>query len=60
MPIFFNNHCKVFVSQGDTKHWTKQIPELDLVYYDPPYNKHPYCIYYFLLLCIYGLLFVYD
>ena len=22
---------------------------MDLVYYDPPYNKHPYCIYYFLL-----------
>ena len=20
-----------------------------MVYYDPPYNKHPYCIYYFLL-----------
>tara|TARA_Y100000591_G_C21829413_1_gene698679 strand:+ start:590 stop:1717 length:1128 start_codon:yes stop_codon:yes gene_type:complete len=49
MPIFYNNHCKVFVSQSDTKNWAKQIPELDLVYYDPPYNKHPYCIYYFLL-----------
>ena len=22
---------------------------MDLVYYDPPYNKHPYSIYYFLL-----------
>lgn len=22
---------------------------LDIVYYDPPYNKHPYNIYYFLL-----------
>ena len=30
MPIFYNNHCKVFVSQSDTKQWATQIPELDL------------------------------
>ncbi len=38
--------------------WTRMIgpktvstnnTELDVVYYDPPYNKHPYNIYYFLL-----------
>ena len=33
----------------DTNEWVKKIPKLDLVYYDPPYNKHPYSIYYFLL-----------
>lgn len=33
----------------DTNEWVKQIPQLDIVYYDPPYNKHPYNIYYFLL-----------
>ena len=48
-PVLCNNQCKVFVSKTDTNVWTTQIPELDLVYYDPPYNKHPYCIYYFLL-----------
>jgi len=49
MPIFSNNKCKLFVSQKDTNDWIKELPELDLVYYDPPYNKHPYHIYYFLL-----------
>ena len=29
--------------------WIREIPKVDLVYYDPPYNKHPYSIYYFLL-----------
>jgi adenine-specific DNA-methyltransferase len=49
IPIFSNNKCEVFVSQKDTNDWIKSVPELDLVYYDPPYNKHPYHIYYFLL-----------
>jgi adenine-specific DNA-methyltransferase len=48
-PVLCNNQCKVVVSKTDTNIWATQIPELDLVYYDPPYNKHPYCIYYFLL-----------
>jgi len=49
MPNFYNNDCKCFINRNDTKEWIKNLPELDLVYYDPPYNKHPYCIYYFLL-----------
>ena len=49
-PIFSKQGTKkVFVSKMDTNEWVKAIPELDLVYYDPPYNKHPYNIYYFLL-----------
>ncbi len=48
-PVLFNNNCKTYISQADTNVWCKKIPELDLVYYDPPYNKHPYNIYYFLL-----------
>ena len=48
-PILSNHNCNVNISQNDTNEWCKSIPELDLVYYDPPYNKHPYCIYYFLL-----------
>ena len=48
-PILSNKQCDVFITQMDTNKWTKKIPKLDLVYYDPPYNKHPYCIYYFLL-----------
>lgn len=49
-PIFSKQGTKkVVVSQMDTNDWVKKIPKLDLVYYDPPYNKHPYNIYYFLL-----------
>ena len=48
-PYLTNHKANVVVSQKDTNQWVKEIPELDLVYYDPPYNKHPYCIYYFLL-----------
>jgi len=48
-PILCDNPCDVHISQQDTNEWVKNIPELDLVYYDPPYNKHPYNIYYFLL-----------
>ena len=36
----------------DTNEWIKGFQNktpLDIVYYDPPYNKHPYSIYYFLL-----------
>lgn len=40
---------KVHITRMDTNEWARAIPELDVVYYDPPYNKHPYNIFYFLL-----------
>jgi len=49
MPNFSSNKAKVNISQQDTNDWVKNIPEVDLMYFDPPYNKHPYSIYYFLL-----------
>jgi len=49
LPILTNGKARVIISQLDANEWTKKIGELDLVYYDPPYNKHPYNIYYFLL-----------
>ena len=33
----------------DANEWVKEINEVDIMYLDPPYNKHPYNIYYFLL-----------
>lgn len=51
-PIFHNNDTKVHISQMDTNEWIKSVSsknKFDVVYYDPPYNKHPYSIYYFLL-----------
>lgn len=51
-PLFSPHKCKVHATQMDTNAWAKSMishPKLDVVYYDPPYNKHPYNIYYFLL-----------
>jgi adenine-specific DNA-methyltransferase len=49
IPIFSRSPCNVNVSRMDTNQWIKDIPEVDLIYYDPPYNKHPYSIYFFML-----------
>ena len=49
MPVLTSHKANVNISQQDTNKWVKTIPKVDLVYYDPPYNKHPYNIYYFLL-----------
>ena len=51
-PIFNSNKCTVHSTCSDTNDWVKTFANtdpLDIVYYDPPYNKHPYNIYYFLL-----------
>ena len=49
-PIFDKTKSKTIVSRMDVKEWASSLPEdLDVIYYDPPYNKHPYNIYYFLL-----------
>ena len=49
MPIFSPNSCNVRIYQEDTNSWVKKIESVDLIYLDPPYNKHPYSIYYFML-----------
>lgn len=49
MPILSSNICAVNIAREDTNEWIKRIPKVDLIYYDPPYNKHPYSIYYFML-----------
>jgi adenine-specific DNA-methyltransferase len=48
-PLLINHNAKVIVNQKDTNDWVKSLDKVDLIYYDPPYNKHPYNIYYFLL-----------
>ena len=48
-PIFNNNICEIHISQMDANNWIKTIPKVDIIYLDPPYNKHPYSIYYFML-----------
>lgn len=48
-PQFLINGCEVFIEKEDVSEWIAKTPKMDLVYYDPPYNKHPYHIYYFML-----------
>lgn len=49
MPLFNDNKCKTIISRDNTNSWVNTVTDMDIVYYDPPYNKHPYHIYYFLL-----------
>jgi len=49
LPILTEHKANINISRMDANKWIKTIPKVDLVYYDPPYNKHPYNIYYFLL-----------
>ena len=50
-PIFSDFECKVSVHQQDINTLVRgsKLPEFDLVYYDPPYNQHPYGSNYFML-----------
>lgn len=48
-PLFSENKSQKKVFQMDTNKWVEMIPEVDVMYFDPPYNKHPYNIYYFLI-----------
>jgi adenine-specific DNA-methyltransferase len=51
MPIFSDYECSVQVHKRDINELVndKALPEFDLVYYDPPYNQHPYGSNYFML-----------
>ena len=53
-PIILSNYeCESQVFSGDTNQIVKSIQDLDLVYYDPPYNQHPYGSNYHILNTIY-------
>ena len=49
MPIFSNFECDIKVFQKDANALADEIPKMDLVYLDPPYNEHPYGSNYFML-----------
>lgn len=51
LPIFSDVECDVRVRKEDINELVKErkLPEFDLVYYDPPYNQHPYGSNYFML-----------
>lgn len=51
IPIFSDFECDVFVHKQDINKLVRnsKLPDFDLVYYDPPYNQHPYGSNYFML-----------
>ncbi len=48
-PIFSRFECDVQVHREDANRLVRGLPPLDVAYFDPPYNQHPYGSNYFML-----------
>ena len=48
-PVLSDFACESCIYQKDAGLLAKELPPLDLVYLDPPYNQHPYGSNYFML-----------
>lgn len=48
-PVLSNFSCESMILRGDTNKIVADLPEVDLAYFDPPYNQHPYGSNYFML-----------
>jgi adenine-specific DNA-methyltransferase len=48
-PIWIEPSKSVEVKRQDACDFLEQLPEVDLIYLDPPYNQHPYGSNYFML-----------
>lgn len=48
-PIFSNFSCDWKMYNEDINSLINNLPEVDVAYYDPPYNQHPYGSNYFML-----------
>lgn len=48
-PVLSDFDCESHIFRQDAGELAKKLPELDLVYLDPPYNQHPYGSNYFML-----------
>jgi adenine-specific DNA-methyltransferase len=49
LPIFSRFECDYEVHQQDANVLAQTLPEVDVAYFDPPYNQHPYGSNYFML-----------
>ena len=49
VPVFSNFDCSFEVYQQDANAIVDKLPEVDVAYFDPPYNQHPYGSNYFML-----------
>lgn len=54
-PILSKRYCQSFVHQKDANALIGEVDAVDVAYFDPPYNQHPYGSNYFMLnlLCEY-------
>lgn len=54
-PVFSNFACDTHVYKSDANALVREIEPVDVAYFDPPYNQHPYGSNYFMLnlLCDY-------
>lgn len=48
-PILSNFECDCAVHQADANALVREVDDLDVAYFDPPYNQHPYGSNYFML-----------
>lgn len=48
-PVLSDFSCETYLFRQDANALAGQLPPLDLVYLDPPYNQHPYGSNYFML-----------
>lgn len=49
LPILSKYECRSKVHQMDANEAVRSIPHVDVAYFDPPYNQHPYGSNYFML-----------
>lgn len=54
-PVLSHFSCESFIHKGDANDVVRDIGKVDIAYFDPPYNQHPYGSNYFMLniLCDY-------
>lgn len=48
-PVFSRFGCQYSIHCRDSNELAAELPEMDVVYLDPPYNQHPYGSNYFML-----------
>jgi adenine-specific DNA-methyltransferase len=49
LPVLSDHETDVRVYRQEANRLAAELPELDVVYLDPPYNQHPYGSNYFML-----------
>ena len=49
LPVFSRFDVDCYIHQQDARQLMETIQEVDLAYFDPPYNQHPYGSNYFML-----------